>query len=149
MGAGFTVFYVVLTVLYYLGMSSGSVAVMNLLSVVVLVLYLAMLASGVAYYAIGTGRLGQTVGKRVMGLRVVDIETRQPIGVGRAFGRYFYLFLMGLPCYLGYLTFFTDSSGWNRAWHDKMARSVVASVPAVSFGQALKDVWSVLRSRTG
>src|SRR4051812_13567744 len=55
--------------------------------------YLIGIAGGVAYevYFIG-GPTGQTVGKRAMGIRVIDYNTGGPLGYGRAFlrliGRY-------------------------------------------------------------
>ncbi|MBK8730787.1 MAG: RDD family protein [Tetrasphaera sp.] len=62
-----------------------------------LLLYLGFSGGAALYHPRAVGTLGQTVGKAVMGMRVVDATTRRPIGVGRALGRGFYQFLMMIP----------------------------------------------------
>lgn len=143
MGAGYMVFLVVAVLLAL----TGSSALSMLGTVLFYIFALAAMAFGLAYYILGIGRIGQTIGKRTLGLQVIDTSTHDVIGPGRAAARYFGLMLMGLPCYLGYITFFTDSSGWNRAWHDQIAHSVVIPVPGVPFGQACRDLVQVLKSR--
>lgn len=119
----------------------------TLASLVSLALYALVIGGSGLYYVRSTGILGQTVGKRVMGVRVVDVTTHQIIGPGRALGRYFYQTLMGIPFGLGFITVFTDTSGWHRGWHDTMARTVVVSVPPIPFGRSVKDVWAAMRGR--
>jgi uncharacterized RDD family membrane protein YckC len=82
-------------------------------------------AVGVAYYGmLEGGPTGQTLGKRVVGIRVVDAATGQPgIGVGRAIGRYFARFLSALPLLLGYFWMLWDDK--KQTWHDKLVSSVV------------------------
>jgi len=66
------------------------------------------------------------VGKRVLGIRVVDKLTGGPIGHGRGFGRYFARLLSGLVCFVGYLWML-----WNpdsQAWHDIIVDSYVVKV---------------------
>jgi uncharacterized RDD family membrane protein YckC len=48
------------------------------------------------------GRTGQSVGKRVVGTRLVSATTLQPIGAALAFVRYLCHIIDALPCYLGY-----------------------------------------------
>lgn len=95
----------------------------------IVLFYLGMLASlalGV-YQWYGTAVKGQSIGKRVMGISVVDAETAQPIGWGRAFVRYLVLGLLGIPCGLGQLAllFVIPGDSRRQGWHDKAVRSVV------------------------
>ena len=108
------------------------------------VLKLAMIVFAIAYEFVGVGRLGQTVGRRVLGIQVVDHVNGGPIGVGRAVFRVFVFALMGLPFYLGYLSYFFDGSGEHRAWHDKAADDRVVRVPKVPLGRSIKDVLSAM-----
>ena len=80
---------------------------------------------GVLYYAIlEGGPTGQTVGKRLCGIRVVDANTGQPgIGVGRGVGRYFARWLSQLPLFLGYFWMLWDDK--KQTWHDKLVNSIV------------------------
>lgn len=146
-GAISTCAYVVMLVLLFAGAMTGSSTMANLGGFLGFAFYMAVVAGSAVYFLRGMGRLGQTVGKRVLGMRVVDVHSHRTIGIGRAFGRFVYLSLMGLPCYLGYLTLITDKSGWHRGWHDTMAGSVVVSVPPAPFGQSIKDVWAAMRGR--
>jgi uncharacterized RDD family membrane protein YckC len=108
------------------------------------VLKLALIIFAIAYEFVAVGRLGQTVGRRVLGIQVVDHINGVPIGVGRAILRVFVFALMGLPFYLGYLSYFFDGSGEHRAWHDKAADDRVVRVPRVSLGRSVRDVLSAM-----
>jgi uncharacterized RDD family membrane protein YckC len=77
----------------------------------------------VAYIAVLEGKSGQTLGKRAMGIWVVDADTGEPIGVSRAVGRWFARIVSSLPIYLGYFWMLWD--GNKQTWHDKMVSSVV------------------------
>lgn len=78
---------------------------------------------GLAYYIYLEGGSGQTLGKKLVGIRVADIEGGGPIGYGRATGRYFGRIVSGLPLFLGYLWMLWDKD--NQTWHDKFATAVV------------------------
>jgi uncharacterized RDD family membrane protein YckC len=71
-------------------------------------------------------RRGQTVGRRVIGVMVVDQASGQPIGTGRSVGRYFMAIVSGWLCYLGYLWMLWDPE--RQTWHDKVVNSVVVPV---------------------
>jgi uncharacterized RDD family membrane protein YckC len=87
------------------------------------------LALGVAYYGWLEGSpSGQTVGKRVMGIRVYDLRQGGPIGTGRAIGRYFARIVSAIPCLLGYFWMLWDKE--KQTWHDKLVGSVVVPVSA-------------------
>ena len=83
------------------------------------------LVVAVAYYAsLEGGATGQTLGKRICNIRVVDAATGQPgIGVGRAIGRYFARWLSAIPVGLGYFWMLWDPK--KQCWHDKLVNDVV------------------------
>jgi uncharacterized RDD family membrane protein YckC len=72
------------------------------------------------------GTSGQTLGKRALSIRVVDADTGDSIGVGRALARWFGRILSTIVIYLGYLWMLWDRN--KQTWHDKLSSSVV--VPA-------------------
>jgi uncharacterized RDD family membrane protein YckC len=90
------------------------------------VLALIGFVAGIVYYAKLEGDSGQTVGKRALGIRVVDARTGGSIGVGRGVGRYFGRMISGLVCLLGYLWMLWDPE--KQTWHDKMTTSYVVKV---------------------
>ena len=82
------------------------------------------IAIGFAYYGYLEGTSGQTLGKRICGITVVDGDSLQPgIGVLRGMGRHLASFLSQLICLLGYLWMLWDPQ--KQTWHDKMARTKV------------------------
>ena len=82
-------------------------------------------AIGYEIYFIG-GPSGQTPGKRVLGIRVIDFNTGGSIGYGRAAIRWIGKYVSAIPCYLGYFWMLWDKE--KQCWHDKFATDVV--VPA-------------------
>lgn len=74
------------------------------------------------------GKSGQTVGKRALGIRVIDFDTGGPIGPGRAIGRALLRFPSALVFFLGYLWMLWDRE--KQTWHDKAVRAVVVPVSA-------------------
>jgi uncharacterized RDD family membrane protein YckC len=85
------------------------------------VLYILLIAAAILYPVIMIGRFGATVGKRVMGLKVVDANTGGLIGYGRAFIREFLKSL----CILVVLSPFFDNTGRYQGWQDKVANDYV------------------------
>jgi uncharacterized RDD family membrane protein YckC len=71
---------------------------------------------------------GQTVGKKVMNIRIVDADNGGPIGYGRAFLRYIGKIISAIPCGLGYLWMLWDPN--KQTWHDKIASTVVVPTSA-------------------
>lgn len=70
---------------------------------------------------------GQTIGKRILGIQVVDEATLQPgIGTGKAAARYFSKFLSNILCGLGYLWMLWDDQ--KQTWHDKLGKTKVVKV---------------------
>jgi uncharacterized RDD family membrane protein YckC len=71
---------------------------------------------------------GQTIGKHLMKIRVVDAETGGPIGYGRAIVRYFARILSAIACLVGYFWMLWDDN--KQTWHDKLATDVVVPTSA-------------------
>ena len=92
--------------------------------------YLATFLAPFVYFTLMHGReSGQSLGKKWVGIRVVDGSTGGPIGYGRAFGRYAISFVFGIfviPALLDYLWPLWDQK--NQALHDKVVGSVVDRV---------------------
>ena len=84
---------------------------------------------GIGYYIYLEGSpSGQTVGKKVMNIRIVDADTGAPIGYGRATLRYFAKIVSAIPCLLGYLWMLWDEN--KQTWHDKITTDVVVPTDA-------------------
>ena len=92
--------------------------------------YLATIVLPFVYFTVMQGGpRGQTIGKRAVGIRVVDGDSGGPLGYGRAFGRYalvFVFWIFVLPALLDYLWPLWD--GKNQALHDKPVGSIVVRV---------------------
>ena len=71
---------------------------------------------------------GQTIGKRALGIRVIDANSGGSIGFSRAVLRFFAAILSALVFYLGYFWMLWDSE--KQTWHDKIAGDVVVPVSA-------------------
>ncbi len=85
-----------------------------------IILYVAGFVTWFVIYVRMLGR-GATWGRKAAGYRILDERTLQPIGTGRAIGRYFAAILSALPCYLGFLWPLWDSE--NRTFHDMIVRT--------------------------
>jgi uncharacterized RDD family membrane protein YckC len=82
---------------------------------------------GIAYFVyFEGGPTGQTLGKKALGIRVIDFATGGPIGHGRAFIRYIGRIASEIPILLGYFWMLWDKE--KQTWHDKFAGSVVVPV---------------------
>ncbi|NYE94517.1 hypothetical protein FHU41_000738 [Psychromicrobium silvestre] len=89
---------------------------------------------GVYWYLIAVK--GRTPGMSIMGMRLVSVETGQPIGWGPAFLRGLVVVLgsgitsglLGLLFWLSPL--FDSSTGWAQSWHDKMVKAVFIDTKA-------------------
>lgn len=94
------------------GIVAGA-AVLAVSWLAVLILYLRALATR-----------GQTWGRKIAGVRVVDAATGAPPGWGKAIGRSLFAnFISANVCYLGYLWMLWDSK--RQTWHDKVASTLV------------------------
>jgi uncharacterized RDD family membrane protein YckC len=94
------------------------------------VVYVLWLIAYIAYpvYYEG-GPTGATPGKKICGIKVIDMQGGGPIGYGRAFIRWIMKIVSGAVFYLGYLWMLWDKE--KQCWHDKVANDVV--VPADAY----------------
>ena len=69
------------------------------------------------------GRTGWSIGKQVVGIRLIAERTGQPLGAGMTFVRLLAHFLDSLACYLGWLWPLWDQK--RQTFADKLLRSVV------------------------
>lgn len=94
------------------------------------VYYVVNILVAVCYYTVlEGGPTGQTVGKRALGIRVIDLARGGPIGYGRGFIRYIGRYASTIVFLLGYFWMLWDKE--KQTWHDKLAGSVV--VPTSSY----------------
>lgn len=86
-----------------------------------------LLAFGVLYEALPTARWGRTLGKKLFGLEVRDIEGHEPPSFGRALLRWLVYSVPGLLVIgaVGVLWCLFDKP-WRQCWHDKAAHTFVA-----------------------
>ena len=71
------------------------------------------------------GRTGQSVGKRVMKIRLISVETGQPVGAGTAFLRDLVHIADGAVCDLGYLWPLWDAN--KQTFADKACNTIVVA----------------------
>lgn len=93
-------------------------------------IYLSLLAIfllQVLYWTLLEGASGRTLGKRMLGIQTVDLQTGSVIGYGRAAGRYavrlLFAFLLWIPSLIDHLWMLWDDR--DQTLHDKAVRSRV------------------------
>ncbi|MEU2437608.1 RDD family protein [Streptomyces rubradiris] len=86
-----------------------------------------LLLAGVLYEVLPTVRWGRTLGKKLCGLEVRDIEAHEPPAFGPALRRWLVFSVPGLLVVgvVGVLWCLFDRP-WRQCWHDKAARTFVA-----------------------
>ncbi|MFD8806797.1 RDD family protein [Streptomyces sp. NPDC059597] len=86
-----------------------------------------LLLFGVAYEVLPTAKWGRTLGKRLVGLQVRDIEAHEPPTFGAALRRWLVYCVPGLLGIgaIGVLWGLFDRP-WRQCWHDKAAHTFVA-----------------------
>ncbi|MFC5217473.1 RDD family protein [Streptomyces coerulescens] len=86
-----------------------------------------LLLFGVVYEALPTAKWGRTLGKKVLGLEVRDIEGHEPPEFGAALRRWLVYSVPGLLVIgvVGVLWCVFDRP-WHQCWHDKAAHTFVA-----------------------
>jgi uncharacterized RDD family membrane protein YckC len=83
-------------------------------------------AAAILYFTLLTGDGGQTLGKKILGIRVVRTDG-SPVTYGRAFARSLgYLLSLFFGTFLGFLWALWDRR--RQAWHDKIAGTVVVRI---------------------
>ena len=89
--------------------------------------YLAAIAIFVWNVCLQGGNTGYTIGKGVLGIKLIKEQTGQPIGAGMAFVRQLVHILDGLPCYVGYLWPLWDAK--KQTFADKILTTIVIEQP--------------------
>ncbi|NUS25493.1 MAG: RDD family protein, partial [Streptomyces sp.] len=86
-----------------------------------------LLVFGVLYEALPTAKWGRTLGKRLLGLEVRDIEGGEPPSFGAALRRWLVYSVPGLLAIgvVGVVWGLFDKP-WRQCWHDKAAHTFVA-----------------------
>ncbi|MFE9019171.1 RDD family protein [Streptomyces sp. NPDC007808] len=86
-----------------------------------------LLLFGLLYEALPTAKWGRTLGKKLLGLEVRDIEAHEPPQFGAALRRWLVYSVPGLLVVgvVGVLWCLFDRP-WHQCWHDKAARTFVA-----------------------
>ncbi|MFE2140102.1 RDD family protein, partial [Streptomyces sp. NPDC059466] len=89
-----------------------------------------LLLFGVVYDAVPTARWGRTLGKRLCGIEVRDIEGHEPPSFGPALRRWLVYSVPGVLGIgvVGVLWCLFDRP-WRQCWHDKAAHTFVAARP--------------------
>lgn len=92
-------------------------------AVTIAIAVLLYLVGFIAYLVLYCRMLGKgaTIGRKAAGYRVLDERTMQPIGTGRAVGRYFATILSAMPFYLGLLWPLWDNE--RRTFHDMIVKT--------------------------
>jgi uncharacterized RDD family membrane protein YckC len=76
---------------------------------------------------------GQSIGNRIMGVRVLDADTGRPLPYARAFARALMSNLSALPLFLGFFWMLWEPR--KRTWHDIVANSLVVRADAYPPGE--------------
>jgi len=79
------------------------------------------------YNAYLTGQTGQSIGKKIAGVKIVSEQTGLPIGGGMGIARYFAHILDGLACGVGWLWPLWDAK--KQTFADKVIKTVAVTVP--------------------
>ncbi|MGN6242867.1 MAG: RDD family protein [Motilibacteraceae bacterium] len=90
------------------------------------VLYVVGIGLAIWNQVIRQGKTGQSIGKGVLGIRLVGAATGQPIGPGLTFVRQLAHIVDGIPCYLGYLWPLWDAK--RQTFADKIMSTYVVKV---------------------
>lgn len=87
-----------------------------------------LLLGGALYEALPTLKWGRTLGKKLCGVRVLDIESHDTPALGAALRRWFVYSVLGVLVVgvLNVLWCLFDRP-WRQCWHDKVARTFVAA----------------------
>lgn len=102
-------------------------------------------AAWVLLVIVPLGRVGASLGKALLGVRVVGVATGRPLGIARALLRQVVWACLLIPCSLGLVSYVLDRSGRQRGWHEQATNSVTMSVPRLGLGAALGTVMRALR----
>ena len=104
------------------GVDSNSTVYIMVMSVINILNYLVMFS----YYVYFIGSRGQTVGKMIMGIKVMKFDGSNPSYVSAFLREVVGKLLSSIVLLLGYLWMLWDSK--KQTWHDKIAGTVVVRI---------------------
>ena len=78
-------------------------------------------------YGMQQGTTGYSLGKGVLGIKLISEETGQPIGIGLSIARAFVHIIDALTCYIGFLWPLWDEK--RQTFTDKILHTVVIEAP--------------------
>jgi uncharacterized RDD family membrane protein YckC len=81
---------------------------------------------------------GQSIGNRILGIRVLDEDTGRSLPYSRAFVRALMSNLSALPCFLGFFWMLWEPR--KRTWHDMVANSTVVMTTFYPPGEFARPV---------
>lgn len=81
------------------------------------------MAASALYYSIIQGMFYGTIGKRILGLKLVDAVTLEQVNIGQAVGRYLMQFVSMICLFAGYINVGVNDK--KQGWHDKVAGTLV------------------------
>ncbi|MGZ8737836.1 MAG: RDD family protein [Nocardioides sp.] len=113
-------------VIVFIGLGLGSAdnsAVSSFGLILLGIGYLAIFGIAIWNMIIRQGKTGWSIGKQVIGIRLIAEKTGQPLGPGLTFVRMLAHILDSLPCYLGYLWPLWDAK--RQTFADKIMGTVV------------------------
>jgi uncharacterized RDD family membrane protein YckC len=103
----------IIDAIFRVNTTSGASGVAGLVSLLI----------SLAYFAGLWTYMGATLGQRIFKLRVVDANTGQPIGLGKAVVRWLGLLVSFIVCFVGVIWVAFDAR--KQGWMDKIAGTLV------------------------
>ena len=85
-------------------------------------IYLLLFFLASSYFVILNGSTGKTIGKMIMGIRIIS-DDGGSIGFWRSFVRWIGYYVSAIFLFIGFLWSFFDQN--SQAWHDKLAGTFV------------------------
>jgi uncharacterized RDD family membrane protein YckC len=108
------------------GIVFGIIAAITKSTGAIYVFYLLDFLSLALVLGLQEGSSGQTLGKRILGIKVVDAQTGQPIGAGAGIGRQLcHSTIDGFLCLLGFFWPLWDDK--SQTFGDKIAKTIVVT----------------------
>lgn len=101
------------------------------------------MAASMLYYSIIQGMFYGTIGKRLMGLKLVDAATLEQVNIGQAVGRYLMQFVSAVCLGAGYINIGINDK--KQGWHDKVAGTLVIKA---SHMQKLREEEGILPKKS-
>jgi uncharacterized RDD family membrane protein YckC len=130
-GIPLSILYLVLVLPAITSAANGDSAAAGSVGGGVIFFYLITFLLSIGYEVGMIGARGATLGKQILGIKVVREADGQIPGYGPAALRWVIPFVAGFACGIGqlvvYLSPFWDNTRRNQGWHDKVAKTLVVN----------------------